>query len=560
MKHIMSLLLLITCIVSANAQSIELVKNIRTDDNTDQPLFSGSRIGNLTTLNNAIYFGATDGTTFDLWTSDGTENGTLTIPYPEVGVSVSDIINYNGATYYLKHSGIYPNYENWFLKIGTNLEVTEVLPNLNVKDILGVYFGKIFLVVIDAATGTEIWTSDGTAEGTTLLKDINPNADASSNAASVQCIEHNGTLYFAKDDNGSPQNVELWKTDGTEDGTVKVKEINTETGTFQSSSPSSFFVLNNEVYFLAYSPQEGGTGLWKTDGTESGTVFISLFTSTWFTRPVIFNGHCYIGTWRTDGTQQGSGFYTDNTYTLPLIVYNNRLLFAKYTSIAVPFSSTYSLYSTDGTEDGTIQLLEADGERGFYGGLQIIQAEIVDGRVYFLASKYETNYVDYGYLWATDGTPEGTQLLTPSSGSDIYNYYYNENEVVFRGGPIYGKSFTVNNDEIYFAGMFEAEIGYELYKMQPLPPPTVSTDEINTIKNELTVFPNPASDQLHVSLTNDKIAHVSIYDVSGKCVDSYFIGSEKSTMVSINKLQAGIYTMNITTASGSKVVRRFIKA
>src|SRR6185295_10658417 len=44
--------------------------------------------------------------------------------------------------------------------------------------------GTLFFTASDAATGNELWKSDGTAAGTMLVKDINPGA-ASSGPASL---------------------------------------------------------------------------------------------------------------------------------------------------------------------------------------------------------------------------------------------------------------------------------------------------------------------------------------------------------------------------------------
>jgi ELWxxDGT repeat protein len=73
-----------------------------------------------------------------------------------------------------------------------------------------------------------------------------------------------GTLYFRADDGNS--GFELWKSDGTEAGTVRVKDISGG-----SLSPSDLTNVGGTIYFSA---NEGTSGyeLWKSDGTEAGTV------------------------------------------------------------------------------------------------------------------------------------------------------------------------------------------------------------------------------------------------------------------------------------------------
>jgi len=132
------------------------------------------------------------------------------------------------------------------------------VPLLEWNDIL--YFS-----LFTSSTGTELWRSDGTSEGTFLLKDINP-GNASSSPRSL--TEYNGQIYFTATTaaNGS----ELWRTDGTSDGTVLFKDINPGT---VSSAPTKFIPFHNKLFFAA---RGAGVGLdwFSTDGTVDGT---SLF-------------------------------------------------------------------------------------------------------------------------------------------------------------------------------------------------------------------------------------------------------------------------------------------
>ena len=80
------------------------------------------------------------------------------------------------------------------------------------------------------------------------------------------CAVFDNAVYFSAFDGTS--GFELWKSDGTEAGTVRVKDINPGPG---GSSPFGFTILNNALYFSA---DDGSNGfeLWKSDGTEPGTV------------------------------------------------------------------------------------------------------------------------------------------------------------------------------------------------------------------------------------------------------------------------------------------------
>jgi ELWxxDGT repeat protein len=107
----------------------------------------------------------------------------------------------------------------------------------------------------DGVHGLELWTSDGTAEGTRLVKDILPGPDG---AFPRDLTDVNGTLYFAAHDGLTGR--ELWKSDGTEAGTVRVADIHPGIG---SAAPSALANVDGTLFFRATDGLEG-TELWRT--------------------------------------------------------------------------------------------------------------------------------------------------------------------------------------------------------------------------------------------------------------------------------------------------------
>jgi ELWxxDGT repeat protein len=83
----------------------------------------------------------------------------------------------------------------------------------------------VFFFATDQGTGLELWKSDGTPCGTVLVKDINPGPNDSGAPQlwydEMRAVDN--TLFFIADD-GS-HGPELWRSDGTAGGTTLVRDI-----------------------------------------------------------------------------------------------------------------------------------------------------------------------------------------------------------------------------------------------------------------------------------------------------------------------------------------------
>lgn len=84
-----------------------------------------------------------------------------------------------------------------------------------------------------------------------------------------------------------------------------------------------------------------------------------------------------------------------------------------------------------------------------------------------------------------------------------------------------------------------------------------SLDKDPYLKNLITVYPNPASDILHVDLNavNNTVKQVRIYNLSGKVVSDYF----NTKTIRLNNLAKGTYTVSITLSNKSVVNYQLIK-
>ena len=72
--------------------------------------------------------------------------------------------------------------------------------------------GTLFFAANDGSNGEELWKSDGTSTGTTLVKDIN---SGSSGSYPQFLTNVNGTLFFDASDGTGNHGYELWRSDGT---------------------------------------------------------------------------------------------------------------------------------------------------------------------------------------------------------------------------------------------------------------------------------------------------------------------------------------------------------
>ena len=118
--------------------------------------------------------------------------------------------------------------------------------------------GRLYFTAYNGNSGTEVWSTDGTLAGTTLLKDINPGTGTSVYYDPSFTV-FNNKMYFKADD--GVHGMEIWSTDGTEAGTSLLIDINL--GTYDTSSIGTFIrngnfldehfkVAGNKFYFRGY--------------------------------------------------------------------------------------------------------------------------------------------------------------------------------------------------------------------------------------------------------------------------------------------------------------------
>lgn len=377
----------------------------------------------------SLFFVADDGATgWELWRSDGTEAGTTLVKDIDIyatGDSGAEQYVQAGAFTYFVATDSTHGVELWRTdgtRAGTAL-VKDIWPGsggsapVSLTDV----DGRLFFFADDGTHGTQLWVSDGTGAGTYLVKDAITRYPVN---YTIDRAVMGGVLYFnAEDENG----IELWRSDGTADGTYMLKDI--YPGGYSPSSPyqsfpAGFAVVDGQLYFSA-ADADHGRELWTSDGTEAGTVLVKDIvagtTSSWPQMLVGVGDTLYFaandGTngcelWRSDGTEAGtylvkdimsgsgsalieSGYY-DNA---PLTNVDGTLLFAADDGI-----NGRELWTSDGTADGTVMVKDIYSGSGTSTPRYFVP---IGDRLFFTA-----NDGTYGTeLWISDGTADGTTMV-----------------------------------------------------------------------------------------------------------------------------------------------------
>lgn len=264
--------------------------------------------------------------------------------------------------------------------------------------------GGLLFTAEDAPGNRELWFM-GAAETAEMLLDINPDGGS----APIDIVVASGHAYFSADD--GVHGTELWRTDGTPAGTEMVLDIYDQGGSF----PRGFTELNGAIYFSA-TDADHGHELWRTDGTAAGTTMVKDLFPLGSSSPqslTVANGLLFFAAadsvmgqelWVSDGTSGGTKVVKDiresgNAFPLFLTPSNTGLYFTADDGV-----HGRELWKSDGTAAGT--LLVKDITDGLFGSFPN-SLTTANGILYFTADN-----VDAGReLWRSDGTDAGTVLV-----------------------------------------------------------------------------------------------------------------------------------------------------
>lgn len=225
-------------------------------------------------FNGMAYFQADDGGTGnELWRSDGTAAGTVLVSALAQGTSSAypmHLTRVGGSLFFRAYGDVGEGLcvtqgslaGTTFLKqvhVGVSETAKGQIVNLN---------GTALFIGDDGSGDFELWRSNGTPAGTVRVKDIYPGPSGSLNSSSL--VVMGNAVYFAANDGA--HGVELWKSDGTDAGTVMLKDLYPQFGAFGHGSPAGLANIRGTLFFRATTSSASGTQPWVSDGTEAGTV------------------------------------------------------------------------------------------------------------------------------------------------------------------------------------------------------------------------------------------------------------------------------------------------
>ena len=279
---------------------------------------------------------------------------------------------------------------------------------------------QVFFSATDATHGRELWATAGTEASTHLVKDIYP---GTSNGNPDHFCAHHNLVYFAATNN---KGEELWRSDGTDAGTTMVTDLRPGT---TGSNPAHMTIFKDTLFFVATTSI--GPALWKSDGTAAGTVLVKDFAASstlgsggglqvvgnkllLWVNDNVHGAELWVSDGSTAGTQMvkdinpgSSSGITNAAQFHPL---GNIMYFRASDGI-----HGEELWRSDGTEAGTIMVKDI---YPLTSGSYIDEIIHVNNIIYFDASGSGTGKE----LWRSDGTEAGTYMVldiepAPNSGS-----------------------------------------------------------------------------------------------------------------------------------------------
>jgi len=255
-------------------------------------------------------------------------------------------------------------------------------------------------------SGDELWKSDGSEDGTVMVKEIN----AQGHSHPKNFTQLGATVFFTATD--GVNGYELWKADSS--GVALVKDIYPA----GNSNPGNLVAHNNKLYFTAYDGIT--TGLWESDGSEAGTTQIGAYSDVSDITPMpdgslyfTANSKSLLVLYNAAAEVPLTEITTDSSNFRQLTAVGSSLFFVGYTA-----ASGYELWSS--TDGATASMILEIGA-ATASGLDPNYTRLFDVDGVLLFNAYQSSL--YSTLWTSGGSAATTQqLLNNAATYNVYNY------------------------------------------------------------------------------------------------------------------------------------------
>lgn len=299
---------------------------------------------------------------------------------------------------------------------------------------LFVYGNQLLFAAGSKHNGVDLWKTDGTEQGTVMVKNISLGTASS---AISNFVLYKGKVYFIANDNIKGQ--QLWVTDGTAAGTMRVSNTIGQGISHVIADGNFIYLLRKRGDYLE---------LWKSDGSSSGTILVKGDINIWNSPAnlttagglVYFTCQPYgdnkTRLWRSDGTGAGTFPITQlldgngsgpggTSHPTQFTEYNGELYFV---ARGGAFSSPQSgLMKTDGTIAGTVGVMRThDGSALVHLG----QRFVWNGKMFFTFFEADTNRF---IIVESDGTPGNSSIVYDKT----YPHYFTPSQNILKDGFLY---------------------------------------------------------------------------------------------------------------------------
>ncbi len=224
-----------------------------------------------TAMDGIVYFQATDSLHgSELWKSDGTSAGTSMIADIAPGTGGSDpqvLTPAEGLLYFSAADSVHGR-ELW-VSDGTR-EGTMLVADIHAGEEdsrpygIAVLAGSLYFSADDGTAGQEPFISDGTPGGTRRIADLHPD----NGSFPSEFMLHDGALLCVANDGSG---AELWRLDPAG---LKPPRMVRDINPFSGSYPRDLVLHGGQLFFQA-SDGMHGRELWRSDGTQQGTWLVA---------------------------------------------------------------------------------------------------------------------------------------------------------------------------------------------------------------------------------------------------------------------------------------------